>query len=315
MTTLRAAAVCAALLVAPPSVAMASHVPGAPVNDDYLESLRLNEDGGRLERRDTLRDVRDTTNASVQSDIFSPPRSGGPPEPTTCGSASYGKTVWYDLYPDVNGLVRLRASGYNAVISITEFNRSTAIPSAFERRQCANESSGPSEEFLVAVRGRRAYTVQLGGVDSAFGNLEFLFDFLADTDGDGVLDDVDRCDRVSGPRANNGCPERVRSEVLLRAQPTANGIRVLALRVNATRGARVAVSCSRGCRKQVRKARTVGFTNLRGRSLPAGTRVVIRTTKRLSIGSHVTYRILRGNFKKITRCTNPGSTRPRRRCP
>jgi hypothetical protein len=313
MTILRAV-VCAALLLAPTSVAMASHVAGAPVNDDYLESLRLNEPGSRLESRDTLRDQRITTNASVQSDMFSPPRSGGPPEPTDCQGATIGKTVWYDMYPHVNGLVRLRANGFDTGISVTRFNRSTGVPS-LGSRQCANASTGPAEEFLVEVTGRRAYTIQIGGVNNASGTLEFLFDFLPDTDADGVLDDVDRCDRTPGPRANGGCPRRVRAEVLLRAQPTANGIRVLALRVNASRGARVAVLCSRGCRKQVRRARTVGFTNIRGRSFPAGSRIVIRTTRRLSIGSHVTYRVLRGNFRKITRCMNPGSIRPRRRCP
>jgi hypothetical protein len=284
-----------------------------PVNDNYLDSLRINEDGSRLERRDTLRDVRDTTEATVQSDIFNPPRSGGPPEPTTCGSASYGKTVWYDIYPDVSGLVRLRTSGYDTAISITEFSRSTAIPSAFERRQCANETTGPSEEFLVQVRGRRAYTVQIGGVNNAFGTLEFLFDFLADTDGDGVLDDVDRCDRLDGTQANSGCPTRLRANALIRAVPTASGIRLVSLKIDATRGSRVEVSCPR-CGRQVRKARTVGFPKLGGRSFRAGSRIVVRVTKRGTIGKYIAYRILRGNFKKSERCMNPGSRRPRRRC-
>jgi hypothetical protein len=306
----RAALACTVLLAIAPSAA-SSQAP--PVNDNYLESLRLNEDGSRLERRDTLRDVRDTTNASVQSDIFNPPRSGGPPEPTTCGAASYGKTVWYDAYPDVNGVFRLRTSGYDTVISITEFNRATAIPSAFERRQCVNESPGPSEEFLVSVRGRRAYTIQIGGVNNAFGSLEFLFDFLADTDGDGVLDDVDRCDRLRGTRANSGCPTRLRANALIRAVPTASGIRLVSLRIDATRGSRVQVSC-RGCGRQVKRARTVGFPRLRGRSFRAGSRIVIRVTKRGAIGRYIAYRILRGNFKKSERCMNPGSRRPRRRC-
>ena len=58
-----------------------------------LDSLRLNDPGSRLERRDTLRDVRDTTNATVQSDVFSPPQSGGPAERTDCKGTSFGKTV------------------------------------------------------------------------------------------------------------------------------------------------------------------------------------------------------------------------------
>ena len=310
MTTVRAAVASAVVLLAFPAGAASA----PPVNDNYLQSLRLNDPGTPLESRDTLRDVRDTSEATVQSDVFSPPQSGGPPEPTTCGSSTIGKTVWYDAYPHRNGLFRLRANGFNAGIAIAPFNPNTGVPD-FASRQCVDESSGPAEEFLVAVRGRRAYTIQIGGVGGVGGSLEFLFDFLPDTDGDGVLDEVDRCDRTAGPSSNNGCPTRIRAEVLLRAQATPNGIRVLALFVTAPRRTRVVVTCSRGCRRQARQSRRVGFCNVRGRSFPAGSRIVIRATKRLAIGSHVTYRILRGSFQKITRCTNPGSTRPRRRCP
>jgi hypothetical protein len=305
---LAAASACLAMLVLNASAAWGA----PPQNDHYLESLRLNDPGTRLERTDTLRDVRDTTEATVQSDMFAPPQSGGPPEPTTCGPSSYGKTIWYDMYPDVTGLVRLRANGFNTAISVIPFDADSGVPD-LDSRICANDSGGASEEFLVRVRGRRAYTIQLGGVDNAFGSLEFLFDFLADTDGDGVLDDVDRCDRLPGTRRNSGCPARLRANALIRAAPTATGIRLVSLRIDATRGSRVQVACP-GCGRQVKKARTVGFPGLRGRSFRAGSRIVIRVTKRGSIGRYIAYRILRGNFKKSERCLNPGSRRPRRRC-
>jgi hypothetical protein len=307
-----------ALLVVAASGASASHVAGAPANDDYLQSFPLNQPGTRLERQDTLRDpARDTTNASVQTDVFNPgpqgqPGSGGGAEPTTCGSSSYGKTVWYDMYPDVNGLVRLRANGFNSVITVVPFNQRSGLPN-FAAKQCADQSSGPAEEFLVSVRGDRAYTIQIGGVNDAFGTLEFLFDFLADTDADGVLDADDSCPRSPGTR-RNGCPLRIAADVNFRAQPTANGIRFLSFRVDATRGSRVQVRCS-GCGRQVRNARTVGFPRMRGRSLNAGTRVVVTATRRRAIGSHITYRIVRGNIRgPVERCLNPGSRRPRRRC-
>lgn len=304
---------CLALL----ALAGASATAAPPTNDHYLQSLRLNEDGSRLERRDTLRDVRDTSEATVQTDVFNPgpngqPGSGGPAEPTTCQSSTYGKTVWYDMYPDVNGLVRLRANGFNSVISVVPFNRRTGAPS-FGSRQCADQSTGPAEEFLVSVRGRRAYTIQIGGVNDAFGSLEFLFDFLADTDGDGVLDEQDQCDRSPGTR-RNGCPVRLVADVNFRARPTANGVQFLTFRVEAPRRSRVQVICP-GCGRQVRNARTVGFRRMRGRSLRAGSKIVVRTTRRGAIGSHITYRVLRGNIRgPVKRCMNPGSRRPRRRC-
>jgi hypothetical protein len=285
-----------------------------PVNDHYLESLRLNDPGTRLERRDTLRDLRNTTNATVQADVFSPPQSGGPPETTGCKGTSFGKTVWYDMYPDVNGLVRLRASGYDTVFAVVPFNRRTSRPS-FGEALCSNASSSTNEEFLVQVRRGDSYSIQIGGVNDAGGALEFLFDFLADTDGDGVVDTDDGCRTLDGPARNDGCPLRLQAAVTLRAQPTANGVELLALRVTASRRSRIAVSCSRGCGRQVKRGRgTVSFPALRGVDLSAGATLDIRVTRENSFGAFTRYMIQRGNFKKIERCMNPGSTKPRRRC-
>jgi hypothetical protein len=283
----------------------------APVNDNYLESLALNSPGERLERKSTLRDVRNTAEATVQADVLSPPNSGGPAEATTCGGASYGKTVWYDFYPDVTGLVRLRASGFDSVINVVPFNRTSFLP-RFGRAQCANESASTNEEFLAEVAKGAAYTVQIGGVGGAGGNLEFLFDFLANTDGDGVLDDTDRCPRLRGT-GNRGCPVSLRAETLLRALPTAGGIRIDRLAVTLNRKSRVEVRC-KGCGKQVKRGKRVRFPRLKNRELPAGSRLEIRATRRGAFGSYTAYRIQAGNFKKITRCMNPGSRKLRRRC-
>lgn len=295
------------------SVAVAQ-APPPPGNDNYLQSFALNQPGQRLERNDTLKDVQNTTSATVQGDMFSPPQSGGPAEPVQCGSTRYGKTIWYDFYPDVSGLARIRASGFNTVVNVMPFNRQTFQPSV-AAGQCADGSSSTTEEFLVQVARGRAYTIQLGGVADAGGNLEFLFDFLADTDSDGVLDDVDKCDRLKGTEQEAGCPTRLRADATLRARPTANGIQLLGLSVTAPRGSRVAVDCSRGCGRQVKRARSeVRFGALRGRRLSAGSSLVIRVTKRRAIGVYVKYRISAGNFRKTQRCLNPGSRKPRRRC-
>jgi hypothetical protein len=301
--------VVAALLALP-----ASSYAQAPVNDNYLQSLRLNDPGSRLERKDTLRDTRDTTSATVQTDVFSPPQSGGPPELTTCSGTSFGKTVWYDFYPDVNGLARLRASGFDTVLAVVPFNRKNARPS-FDRALCSNGSASTTEEFLVQVRKGDSYSIQIGGAGDVGGPLEFLFDFLADTDGDGVLDTVDRCDRIDGPASNNGCPRRQRVSTTLRARPTATGIEIDGLSVKARRGSRVVVTCSSGCPKQVKRAKsTVGFPALRGIALPAGAKLEIRVTRKGFFGEFARYTILPGNFKKTERCMNPGSRTLRKRC-
>jgi hypothetical protein len=308
---LREAVWVAAALLALPAGAYAQ---SPPMNDNYLQSFGLNTPGSRLERTDTLRATADTTNATVQADVFNPPQTGGPAEPTTCQGTSYGKTVWYDFYPDVNGVVQLRASGYDTALTVVPFDRSTGRPN-FARAQCVNQSASTTEAFIVEVRGRDSYTLQIGGVGDLGGPLEFLFDFLADTDGDGVLDDVDRCDRLTGTQSNNGCPRRPRVNTTLRATATANGIELLGLSVRAPKGSRVEVRCSSGCARQVKRARsTVGFPSLRGRAFRAGTNLDIRVTRRGSFGAFVRYRVLAGNFKKTERCMNPGSRVPRRRC-
>jgi hypothetical protein len=295
------------------ATAAVAQTPGAPVNDHYLQSLRLNDPGTRLERQDTLRDVRDTTNATLQADVLNPPESGGPAEPTSCEGAALDKTVWYDFYPDVRGLTRIRASGFDTVISVVPFDRRTGVPD-FASRLCFNDSTSTTEEVLVEVRRGGSYTVQLGGVNGAGGSLEFLFDFLADTDGDGVLDDNDRCRTLAGS-SRGGCPPRLQADSTIRALPTAGGIEVLALSVTAPRRSRVAVSCSSGCPSEVKRARsTVRFRRIQGRNLSAGSKIVIRVTRRRSIGAYIVYRIQAGNFKKVERCLNPGSRKPRKRC-
>jgi hypothetical protein len=299
----------------PAAVALASH--GPPHNDNYLSSFPLNADGQRLERTATLKGVTpasEMAQASVQGDVFSPPDSGGPAEVTTCETTSYGKTVWYDFYPDVPGVVRIRANGYDAVISVMRFNRDTSIPD-FDGRACINDSSSTQEELLTRVRKGRAYTIQLGGVNNASGELEFLFDFLADTDGDGVLDDNDNCPRLKSGGRPSGCPKRLRPEVTLRAAPTAGGIRVLGLTVEAASGSRVEVACTQGCKTEVKRAKSeVTFQKIKDNKLSAGSKIEIRVSKRRAIGAYVAYRIKDGNFEKFERCMLPGSRKPRRRC-
>ncbi len=310
-----AIAAVAALAMAVPVTAAAA----PPENDNYLSSASLNSPGSRLDRTHTLKDVgRDTTGATVQNDIFSPPKSGGLREITSFSqcrnntpATSYGHTVWYDFYPDVSGLVRLQASGYDSVISVFEFNTQTFQPD-YTRRQCINDLSGTFEELFATVRGKHAYIVQIGGVNDAAGTLTFGFDFLADADLDGVLDTNDGCPRLKAT-TKSGCPPRLSAEVTLRASPTANGIQLIAVDVAATRGSRVQVTCP-GCGRQAKTARTVHFPGLRGKQLRAGSRLKIYVTKPGAIGAYVQYRIVAGNFVKSKRCLLPGSRTPRTRC-
>jgi hypothetical protein len=305
------AALVALIALVIPSVALAV----APVNDDYLKSKRINAPGARVPREE-IKDTVDTTEATTQADLFVPAATGGGPETTTCQGRTYGKTVWYDLHPDVGGALEIQTGGFDVAISVYQFDEST---SKIVRRVSCSSESGAQDFIVPRVDGGKHYTIQVGGLDLGAGPLggalQLTFQFFADRDGDGIFDPLDKCPDQSGVRDAGGCPPTLRSTPKLTATPTGSGIIVRKLSVFATKGAKVEVRCRRGCSgHQARTAGLVSFPLLRGRALPAGARIEIFVTKAHSIGSYTRYDIVRGNFKRTDRCLRPGSHTPRRKC-
>jgi hypothetical protein len=261
--------------------------PVAPVNDNYLASLNLNQPHTPLDRVDTLRDTRDTTAATTQTDIFNPTSHGGPPELTGCNGVSEGKTIWYDFYPDATGLVRVRTSAdFGTVMAVMPFDPKTLLPEN-SQRQCAVNQPTAAGELFANVQAGKPYTVQIGGVEEAGGTVEVLFDYVVK-------------------------PKRLQAEATLAAQPLSSGVRVVSLSVSAPAKSRVRVRCTRGCRPQAATARSVGFPRLRGAVLPSGAALKIYVTAKNQIGAYIEYRIGHGRFTKIQRCLAPGSKRPER---
>jgi len=286
-----------------------------PANDDYLGSKRINASGTRVPR-DVVKDAVDTAEATTQGDLFAPAATGGGAENTTCQGRAYGKTVWYDVHPDVGGALEIQTGGFDVAIAVYEFDeRSSKIV-----RQVGCSAEPGAQDFIVPrVAGGRHYTIQVGGLDAgagpASGSLQFSFQFFADRDGDAVFDPLDRCPALAGVRAEAGCPPELKSTPKLSAVPTGTGITVRSLTVSATRGARVSVRCRRGCSvTQARTAGVVRFPALGGVPLSAGAVVEIFVTKARSIGVYHRYDIVRGNFRRTDRCLLPGSRKPRRSC-
>ena len=305
------ALIVALVALAIPAVALAV----APVNDDYLKSTPINRADTRLTREE-VKTVVDTTEATTQPDLFVPGTAGGGgPENTTCKGIAFGKTVWYDLHPDVGGAVEIQTGGFDVAINVYEFdNRSAKIVRPVD---C---SAGPgTQDFIIPrVDGGKHYTVQIGGLDAgmgaAAGSLGISFQFFADRDGDGVFDPIDDCPDVPAQR-HGGCPQELDATPKLTATPTGSGIIVKRLSVSATKGSKVEVRCRRGCSgHQARTAGAVSFPLLRGRALPAGAAIEIFVTKAQSIGRYVRYDVVRGNFKRVDRCLRPGSHTPRKKC-
>jgi hypothetical protein len=267
--------------------------PAPPINDSYLDGLNLNEPssphhpGTPLNRAETLRDEHDTAAATVQSDIFSPPSSGGPPELTGCNGVSEGKTIWYNFFPNANGLVRIRTSAaFGTVMAVMPYNPKTLLPENSQRK-CAVNQPTIAGELFANVQAGKSYTIQIGGAESAGGNVEFLFDYAV-------------------------APKRLQAEATLTAQPLAGGVQIVNLTVSAPRKARVEVRCTRGCRPQATTARTVHFPRLGGATLRNGAALKIYVTAKNETGAYIEYKIGHASFTKIQRCLAPGSKRPER---
>jgi hypothetical protein len=262
-----------------------------PINDNYLDALNLNEPpmphhpGTPLNRTETLRDERNTTAATVQSDILSP--QAGPAELTGCNGVTEGKTIWYDFYPNANGLVRVRTSAsFGTVMAVVPYNPTSLLPENAQR-QCAVNQPTAAGELFANVQAGKSYTIQIGGVESAGGNIEFLFDYVVQL-------------------------KRLQAEATLTAQPLTSGVRVVNLAVSAPKKARVEVRCTRGCRPQAKTARSLGFPGLRGAVLPNGGALKIYVTAKNEIGTYIEYKIAHANFTKVQRCLAPGSKKPER---
>lgn len=280
-----ALALCLSFALLPANGAGAESIAPAPINDNYLSSLNINEPGTPLNRVDTITDTRDTSSATVQGDIFSPPEHGGPPEVTGCNGVSEGKTIWYDFYPDANGLVRVRTSAqFGTVMAVMPYDPKSLRPE-IGHRECAINVPTQAHELFVEVHAGRLYTVQLGGVNSAGGELEFLFDYLVR-------------------------PKHIQAEAALSYVPLASGVRVKSLSVGTPRGAHVTVRCSRACPAQTRNGPRASFPRLRGALLRNGMALKIYVTAKNETGVFIEYKVRGGNVDKSRFCLPPGSMRP-----
>lgn len=308
----------------------------APANDNYLASTTMARPDGRV--LGFFHDVVDTTGATTQADLFDPnreglPFGGAPPETTACGATPYGKTVWYDFAPQVDGGVEMIVAGFDTVVTVYRYDARTAQITGVVA--CQNDSAGPSEDVqLPRVNKGVSYTVQIGGVGAgaaaAAGSLDFTFRFFADRDRDGVLDEVpDKCPDQRGIPDAGGCPPRLALTPALGWDGTGSGIRLKRFVVDKVpAGARVQARCRRCHLTQTVNARRAGPLRLKrflGRSLPAGATIEVFEThaatgsgrfKYGAIGSYFRYRVLGPNkvSAPTKRCLKPGSRTPRKKC-
>ena len=262
--------------------------------DNYLQSVPISL--SLLQGRNNLQgfsDSVDTRTATVQQNIFSPGGTGvGPREQTTCSGTPYGRTIWYDLVPTVDGdaLVQAAASGFNPVISMVRYDvRAAPNFPPIGASECSNRAAGGLEQLTKQnVKRGRGYSIQIGGAAGAGGPVEVDVNFT---------------------------PHRVRARSRLRIKPTPNGVEIFSLTVRATRRARIEVSCRPSCGRHSKRGRSVRFPRLSGRKIRAGGRVFVRVSTSSTLGSYYAFRITKGSFRDpVSRCLNRGSRTPRRVC-
>ena len=129
----------------------------------------------------------DTTEATTQTDLFNPSATGAPlggarPGATTCKGTPIGKTVWYDLAPQADGDVVIRATGFATVVAVYEWS---AADSRITRTRRLLGQRGRRRPRASSVQAERRYTIQVGGAGGAGGPLNLKVDYLPDSDGDG----------------------------------------------------------------------------------------------------------------------------------
>ena len=332
------AAAIAALAASISLVLPAPTLAAVPANDNYLASARLTASDGTVPSK--LRLSIDTREATEQADLFQPdrdgaPLGGGPPERLLCGTTPYGKTVWYDVSPDVPGGVEIVAGGFDTVVAVYEFDPRTA---AIRRSLgCVNETAAGAERLSFVVRADRSYTIQVGGVASSgaaqAGLLDLAFTFFQDRDGDGVLDRTpDACPSLQGPRASGGCPPRLRSLPAFSWDRAGGGLRLTSVEwPSLPRGAVVTATCrrcasggvrtrvqSRGPGTAVQLRRLTGVVGPSGATLDLMVTMAPRGEDRWRFGAiGAAYRYV-FSPQRLTRtrarCVLPGQRTPRTRC-
>jgi hypothetical protein len=279
----------------PAATAAADDQVAPPTADAYLQPVFLNNGKG-LVAGDQLSFSADTTSYTTQSNLYDPkfdaggnPVKGpaGPAEPTSCGVAKYGKTIWTAFHASRYGVADITATStsFDEVLRVIPFENPSTNPAPDLPGSCFDDSAGFTQTASGIVTPGEWYAVQVGGTlkkKSPAGGpvqIEIALDPPPPVDGDAVL------------RWSHG--------------------RVSSLKVvGVAKGSRVTLNCSKRACKSVKKTATKPkFTLLSNRKVPKGATIVVRITATGYAGKQLTWRV--GGAKQVS-CMNPGSTKARK---
>jgi len=140
-----------------------------------------------------------------------------------------------------------------------------------------------------------------------------------DADGDGVPDASDLCPTLAGGAQRRGCPQGLTAHTSIAYRRSGKAIRVVRYYVEATKGARVTVSCSKkACKKTVTKgkgAKRVRITRLSNRRLKASTKITVTVSAPGRLSAKVIDTVRSGRRVAGRRhCYVPGTSKPAITC-
>src|SRR5262245_61966187 len=125
MTSKRAIVIALIAAAALPASASARELITPPDADNYLNPVFI-KGGTGMKAGDNLGIQADTTAYTTQDDMYNPPGSGGPPEPTFCEgyNTRYGNTIWSIFRASQYGVISIDAvSGtFDEVIRVVPFH-------------------------------------------------------------------------------------------------------------------------------------------------------------------------------------------------
>jgi hypothetical protein len=337
MTFKRALAIALTAAAALPASAAAQAQITPPEGDNYLQPLALSDfNNPQPFPRQEIAWVADTTNYTVQSDMFNPPGNGGPAEPHDCGS-DYEKTIWSVLHIDHMGTLTITTSAqFDSVIGFVPFDSPNSPAPRIDQGVCIDRLAGLDEQLKVNVSAGHWYAVQVGGTGTTQGGqvqTKFLFkatnppkpkpiksqgflfykfpplritSMYANSVPKGSTIKV-HCSKSCGNRTI-----RVRSKPVLdsvfASGPVMTPASLSAAPTGGTTRAKPSATHSRPIVREA-KSRVTVFKNKR---VANGTKVEMRITKKGMIGKYWAWKIP-GQGVTI-RCLKPGSNKPRKKC-
>ncbi|MEA2409901.1 MAG: hypothetical protein QOC77_462 [Thermoleophilaceae bacterium] len=337
MTFKRALVIALSAAAALPASAAAQAQITPTDGDNYLQPLALSDFQNPAPfPRQEIAWVADTTNYTVQSDMFNPPGSGGPAEPHNCGS-DYGKTIWSVLHIDHMGTLEITTSAqFDSVIGFVPFNSPSNPAPDIANGVCIDRLAGLDEQLKVNVAANHWYAVQVGGTGSTQGGqvqTKFLFKPTnppkpKPVKGQGFLfykfpplriTQMYATSVAKGSTIRVHCSKscgnktiKVRSKLMVdNVFATGPHMTPAALRAAPTGGASRAKPSATHSRAIVReaKARVSIFKNKR---VASGTKVEMRITHPGNIGTYLAWKVPGG--PPTFRCMKPGSLKPRKKC-